>query len=91
MGCWGVVSAGGGGGGTRTLPDTKRTLTDSTGQWSAGESASASYKIRAGYIQPFDTSTAAAIDSDPVTVGQGADIYLPVLHNYFKIVYVCPY
>ena len=88
LGCWGVVS---GGGGTRTLPNSNRTLVDSTGQWAVGETSSSSYTIRGGYVQQFGFSASAAVDNSPALIGQTDLIYLPWLSNYIRIVYVCPY
>ena len=49
LGCWGVVTAGGD---LHTMSPSNFKLVDSIGQYAAGQSKSASYTIRGGYLQP---------------------------------------
>ncbi len=88
LGCWGVVTAAGG---ERT--SDSYLLTDSVGQIAPGQSASTSYILRSGYIQPGPAGhggQAAAIGA-PDATGQDVDIYIPFLNQYLRVVYVCPY
>lgn len=88
LGCWGVVSASGG---TRQSPGTQWQLTDSAGQWAVGESSSPSYMVRVGYVHQSGFGAGAVLGSNPAQAGQSGGLYLPLLRNYFRIVYVCPY
>ena len=88
LGCWGIITAGGG-----VRASTFYRLSDSTGQVAVGQSASDSYTIRSGYIQPalvVPGSRAAAITA-PDGPAQNAEIYIPILNRSVRIVYVCPY
>jgi hypothetical protein len=98
LGCWGVVS---GGGGIRTSPGSNRMLVDSTGQWAAAaelptggttsEMASSSYTIRSGYIQQYGFITGAIRAASPSLIGQTWEVYIPFLNRDLRIIYVCPY
>ncbi len=88
FGCWGITTAGGG-----MRSSTNYRLFDATGQTAVGQSASPSYQIRTGYIQPglVAPSLAATGLNAPAQGEQNPGIYLPFLSNYIRIVYRCPY
>lgn len=88
LGCWGIVTAGGG-----VRASTYFRISDSIGQITAGQSASKYYIVRSGYIQPAlvaPNARASAITA-PGEAAQGAEIYIPILNRSVYIVYVCPY
>lgn len=88
LGCWGIVTAGGG-----VRSSTFYRISDSIGQVGVGQSASANFIVRAGYIQPslVVPNVRAAIVDAPENPAQGAQIYIPILNRSVSIIYVCPY
>jgi len=88
LGCWGIVTAGGG-----VRASTYFRISDSIGQITAGQSASTNYLVRSGYIQPslVVPNARASVITAPDESAQGVEIYIPILNRSVYVVYACPY
>ena len=89
LGCWGVLTSAGG----RIQYGSDYLLNASIGQTAAGESTSAQYKLRAGYLQDWRTLSAASAPSavEPAVLEADGNIFLPIIQNFVRTVRPCTY
>ncbi len=90
LGCWGLVSAGGGSQ-RISLQSANHMIIGSTGQWSVGASMSQYHSVRGGYMHPAATSVSTASAIEAEQFGGPPSLYLPFVNNFVRVVYVCPY
>ncbi|HXF62230.1 MAG TPA: hypothetical protein VNK95_11475 [Caldilineaceae bacterium] len=83
LACRGVLDSAGS---YRLYPNNALGLVDAVGQAGAGRSASSSYGLRAGYLQP----RAVAVSADAATVDQGPwRLYMPIVYSFVRVVRAC--
>ena len=90
LACWGVITPGGD---LRTIggSNVRFTLADSVGQWTLGESYGSRYTVRSGYLSAFGVSGPATLFASAGEQAPDAQIYIPLMRNSFRLVYVCSY
>ena len=88
LGCWGVLSAGGG-----THTSSGYVVKDIVGQMAAGTSSNSSYLIRAGYTQDWRTIGHNTGGTTPPVVNPAEDnfLFLPYVARMIKIARSCPW
>lgn len=89
LGCWGVMTSAGG----RIQYGSDFLLNASIGQTAAGEAISPQYKLRAGYLQDWQTLSvqSASIDAEPAVLAADGNIFLPIIQNFVRTVRPCTY
>jgi hypothetical protein len=78
LGCWGVLTNGGG---LRSSPTVK--LQDALGQAAVGTTSSPTVIIRGGYAQNWSAPSATTVQSSQVVTGENL-IHMPLLWAFIK-------
>ena len=83
LACWGVMTAGGD---VHTIKlagtqRTRRTLMDSIGQWTIGDSSSPRYNLSSGYMPAFAQNSSSMASGDTIAASSGIELYFPLLQQ----------